>query len=539
MNTLLAIGLFFSSSFVFAQTTEQSFIPEKRTCGTEVPGEAWDQWFNAKVQEFKEQRAAGKVQSAAITIPVIVHVIHGGQAVGTNPNISQAQINSQIPVLNNDFAGTGYNVNNLSVTAFSAVGAANSNITFCLAEKDPNGNSLSQPGIDRINYTSKGWTNPASFSSATSFINYMNGTIKPNSIWDPTRYLNIWVSDVSNAAGLLGFATFPAGSGLSGISGSTGTSSTDGVWVWCRSFGNLSGSVQSPYNRGRTATHEIGHWLGLRHINGDAACGNDFCNDTPVQQALNFGCPTYPKISCGNGPNGEMFMNFMDYCDDACLYMFTPDQDARIQTAMLNSPFRNQLNASSATVCNVPAVAPVAGFTLASNTICRDTSMVPGNQSTGSPGPTYSWVASPSLGVTFVPNHTSANPSITFAYPGFYTLSLVATNTLGSSNHDELLMVLDCADGVGLNESRMGAESIRLYPNPGKGHFTLQSLSTYSGESQIRIINSLGQCVIELQQPVEAGREIDLKLDMLKPGVYLLSMQAGPQQFRTRLVVEN
>lgn len=536
-NKHLFLGIAFAF-YLNSEAQQQPVVTEKRTCGTEIPGEAWDKWFNDKVKEYEEQKAAGKVQAATITIPVIVHIIHGGQAVGTHPNISQAQVNSQIPVLNNDFAGTGYNVANLAATAFSAVGAANCNVSFCLAEKDPNGQSITQPGIDRVNYVSNGWTNPASFGTSTSFRNYMDGTIKPATIWDPTRYFNIWVSDASNAAGLLGYASFPAGSGLSGIPGATGSASTDGIWVWSRAFGNVTGSVQYPYNRGRTATHEIGHWLGLRHINGDGACQTDYCNDTPVQQDLNFGCPTYPKISCSNGPNGEMFMNFMDYCDDACLYMFTPNQNSRIQTALVNSPFRNQLNASSATVCNVPAIAPVAGFSVVSNTICRDTAMVPSNFSTGSPAPAYSWAATPSLGVSFTPNNTVANPNIVFAFPAFYTLSLVATNTLGSSSYNEMLMVLDCADGVGLKENSGQALQLNLYPNPGKGIFTLRSTLSKAGEARIQINTNLGQLVYEANHWIEPGKELELDLSRLKPGLYQLRLQSGKTDLRTRVLIQ-
>src|SRR5688572_28308666 len=133
-------------------------LPQKQ-CGTQVPGEEWDKWFNQKVEEYKQNKASGKAQVVTITIPVVVHMIHGGQAVGTHPNLSLAQINSQITVLNNDFAGTGFNVGNLASTGFSAIGAANCDIVFCMAEKDPNGVSLAEPGIDRRSYVTNGWTN--------------------------------------------------------------------------------------------------------------------------------------------------------------------------------------------------------------------------------------------------------------------------------------------------------------------------------------------------------------------------------------------
>lgn len=342
-----------------------------RSCGTEIPSPEWDNWFNGKVEEYKQALATGKAQQVNYTIPVIVHIVHGPTfAAGQYPNLSVAQVNSQISVLNADFAGTGLNSGNLASTGFSVVGAANAGITFCPATKDPSGFTLAEPGIDRIDYSSKGWSNPASFTSPSTFQNFINGTVKPGSIWDPTKYLNVWVTDCNQNVGLLGYATFPAGSGLTGIPGGAGTSLSDGVWIWSGAYGN-TGTLAAPYDKGRTATHEIGHWLGLRHIGGDAASvsgdcnATDYCNDTPPQKGgafggaygQNYGGPAYPlhatgTLSCSAAaPYGDMFMNFMDYTDDAYMYMFTPGQSVRMQTAMQNGTYRTQLSASSATAC--------------------------------------------------------------------------------------------------------------------------------------------------------------------------------------------
>ncbi len=309
-----------------------------RTCGTEVPGAEWDAWFNEQVELYKQ--SPNKVQQDFV-IPVIIHLVHGGQAVGTFPNISYAQLNSQIAVLNADYGGTGFNVANVPA-AFSSL-VSNTNVKFCMALKDPQGATLAEPGVERINYSTKGWANPTAATTSTAFTTYMNGTVKPATIWDPTRYMNIWVCDRNSATQLLGYATFPAGSTLSGMSG-TGTATTDGFWSWAKSFGN-TGTLDPTYNKGRTATHEIGHWLGLRHVWGDANCATDYCNDTPPAQTSNFGCPTFPYNSgtCSGNTTGEMTMNFMDYTDDPCMYMFTPDQRTRIQTAMTNGTYRKLL----------------------------------------------------------------------------------------------------------------------------------------------------------------------------------------------------
>ncbi len=352
MKALLLLSFLFISFFVFSQKNNEL----KKLCGSQTPSIEWNNWFNKQVEEFKKNTTSEERLNTNYTIPVVFHIIHGGQGIGTFPNISQGQVNSQIKILNDDFAGVGLNASNISTTNFSSTLIANCNVNFCLAQKNTSGVTLAEPGIDRINYVSNGWSNPTTFTTSANFRNYIETVVKVNTIWDPTRYLNIWITDVNSSVGLLGYATFPSGSSLTGIpGGSTGTSTTDGVWCWTKSIGDV-GTLFAPYDYGRTATHEVGHWLGLRHIWGDANCGDDYCNDTPTQQQANTGCPSYPTITCGNGPNGDMFMNFMDYSNDLCLYMFTPDQRTRIQTAMASSPFRTQLTASSATLCSNPPI---------------------------------------------------------------------------------------------------------------------------------------------------------------------------------------
>lgn len=132
---------------------------------------------------------------------------------------------------------------------------------------------------------------------------------------DPEHNLNLWSCNLGN--GLLGYAQFPGGS-----------LSTDGVVILYKSFGITSGV----YGKGRTATHEVGHWMNLRHIWGDdsnACTGSDQVSDTPNAGGPNYGCPTYPHVTCSNGSAGDMFMNYMDYVDDACMYMFTVGQKSR------------------------------------------------------------------------------------------------------------------------------------------------------------------------------------------------------------------
>jgi hypothetical protein len=376
---LMSVGLFAQNqapvNVAPAATNQTDAGIKPNRCGTQPPSAEWDSQFNQMVEAYKQQNTVnGKVAANSYTIPIIFHVIYGSEAKGTYPNLSQAQINSQINVLNADYLGAGYNTNQYAAmklnnhAAFydyavaSALPApdnkgvviANSGITFCLAAKNPQGGTLAEPGIDRVSYTAKGWGDPAAQSSASSFQSFIDGTIKPGTIWDPTKYFNVWLTDCASSVGLLGYATFPTGTTLAGLGGGA-TSTTDGVWVFANSCGDM-GTVSAPYDKGRTLTHESGHYFGLRHIWGDGSCVSDYCNDTPPATAANYvNWPTtypYNTGTCtGNSANGEMFMNFMDYSGDAAMWMFTTDQVVRMQTALAQCTDRKSLTTSSASVC--------------------------------------------------------------------------------------------------------------------------------------------------------------------------------------------
>lgn len=438
----------------------------QRACGTQPPSAEWDAAFNQKVQEFVANMAASKTSMVPYTIPVIVHVIHTGQALGTFPNLQQGQINSQITVLNQDFASNGLNVGNLPAVFNSA--KANTDITFCLAQKNPSGGTLAEPGIERINatsiaaaltgtFTSKDPAN-AVYNNPTKFMAFVDGYIKPNTIWDPTRYMNIWVTNEQGAVGLLGYASFPIGTGLVGITGNGGATN-DGLWCYSAAFGSNSifpgGSYTATYNKGRTAVHEIGHWVGLRHTWGDGTCATDYCTDTPPAQTANYGCPTHPyKLgTCSGNTTGEMFQNFMDYTDDACMYIFTNDQKTRIQTAMASGTYRNLLSTSAATLCTLAPAAPVSNFALTATT-CVNAPKTPTNSSTGTPAPTFVWSSNPATGVTYNPNNTASAPAINFANPGTYTITCAATNSLGTNNSTKVIVASTCTTpAVGCNDT--------------------------------------------------------------------------------------
>lgn len=347
---------------------------ENQSCGTLVLSEKWENEFQKLISDYKTNQ---KQLSTVYTIPIIFHVIHSGQPIGTFPNISQGQINSQITVLNQDFSGNGFNSSNYPSNAFvnwvinqsipstnidgnGRVKIADVGIQFCLATKDTNGNLLPEPGINRINYLSLSLPNPSSYSSTATMKPYLDNILKPQTIWDVTKYLNVWITDKNNSLPYTGVASGPPFSGLMDLPNNT-TSSTDGIWCFAKVIGSNSlfpsGIYSSPIVEGRTLTHEVGHYLGLRHISGDAPCATDYCNDTPPAAAQNIGAPSYPFnvgscTSPANTPDGEMFMNFMDYSWDPYKYMFTADQTTRMRTAMINSPFRNQLGNHN--LCSIP-----------------------------------------------------------------------------------------------------------------------------------------------------------------------------------------
>jgi Pregnancy-associated plasma protein-A/Secretion system C-terminal sorting domain/Fibronectin type III domain len=284
---------------------------------------------------------------AVVTIPVVVHIVYGAAA----ENISDALVQSQINTLNADFRRLNADKTN-TPSVFSAL-ATDVEVNFCLAQRDVNG--ITTNGIMR--YSAK--TPTGGWGTLDAVKKTASGGVAP---WDATKYLNIWVCKIGG--GVLGYAQFPGG----------GPITTDGVVIDYNYFGTSS-SANAPYNLGRTATHEVGHWLNLRHIWGDANCGSDLVSDTPTQQTSNYGCPTFPHTTCGNGANGDMFMNYMDYTDDACMNMFSAGQKVRMQALFSTGGTRASLLTSNgctpgtAFVCTAPNTLSAGSITSTSATV--------------------------------------------------------------------------------------------------------------------------------------------------------------------------
>lgn len=249
--------------------------------------------IEAFTKKVSSDPSAYRLVNGVYEIPVVVNVLYRTTA----ENISTTLIQSQINVLNADFAATNSDLNLLQSTVFNGVQSGNTNIRFVLT------NVISKQ------------TTKTSWGTRDAMKKSKQGGIDPTS---PTTNMNMWVCTIGG--GILGYAQFPGGS-----------SATDGIVIDSKYVGVTSNSGPSaPYNLGRTATHEVGHWLNLRHIWGDATCGTDLVNDTPTHNAANYGCLAAGHKSTCPGTPIEMTMNYMDYTYDACMYMFSTGQKTRM-----------------------------------------------------------------------------------------------------------------------------------------------------------------------------------------------------------------
>ncbi|GGF46009.1 M43 family zinc metalloprotease [Echinicola rosea] len=280
--------------------------------------EYFEAWMEDKIQDRKSANLRTTMDEVRV-IPVVVHVIHNGEPLGQGANIPQSQIEAQIRILNEDYSRTNADAAN-TLAAFQPV-AANANIQFVLAKQDPRG--LPTDGINRVQGNQ-------SFYEQSDPIK-----LSQESYWDSEDYLNIWVATLETNH--LGWASFPI-SDLSGLDFPPTAKETDGVTIDYRYFGEGGNTVTA--SAGRTATHEVGHFFGLRHIWGDGGCEvDDFVNDTPDQNGSNSSCQTN-RTTCGSL---DMIQNYMDYTPDACMNLFTQGQLERMNVVLANSPRRVSL----------------------------------------------------------------------------------------------------------------------------------------------------------------------------------------------------
>jgi hypothetical protein len=448
---------------------------------------------------FLDHNNLQRTNTATYIIPVVFHVIHTGGA----GNISDAQIMDQISILNKEFPRQQADTS-LTPAAFKAL-AAPFSVEFRLATIDPSGNCTN--GINRI-------------YSTTSTCSVDEDAIKSLSYWPSNKYLNIWLVESMHYWGSTscnggGYATFPGGAAtLDGINirsdliSSIGTSATNTGW------GNF---------RGRYLIHELGHWFNLRHIWGDANCGDDLIADTPPAEQDNYGCPSFPQKpfnACGGDGNGEMFTNYMDYTNGSCLNMFTIGQVTRM-TAAINSSVsgRNNLWKPAnlvATGTSDPYTYPVACtatpamFPYTNALTCIGDSVRLVDVSYGGNETSRTWNF-------FGQNATSLTDSIVYVKynaPGIYNVELTINSASGSKTKTFANKVYVLNNNINSNYTVPFTDSFENTPdfntdwvviNKDNDAVTWQTVTStnYSGSKCIGIMNStnIAPAVDELISP--------------------------------------
>jgi len=309
----------------------------QRNCAT-------DSYYRAHSSQYAQvavgragTEARDTVPNEIIIIPVVVHILFNNEA----QMLSDAQVRSQIDALNRDFRRMNEDASATPEVFRSR--AADTRIMFCLAQVDPAGRPTK--GIVR-RYTSREYflgDDGMKFSSSGG-----------NDAWDTRKYLNIWVCSMLGRS--LGYATFPGG-----------PAEKDGVVINYDVFGTI-GNLREPFTKGRTTTHEVAHWLGLKHIWGDETCGSDDVDDTPRQLSYNYYCPSFPHTTqCSQESSGDMFMNYMDFTSDACMNMFTHGQKKKMRGLFAPGAWRNSFLRSYVCDSSLASGAPIPDDTLKKN----------------------------------------------------------------------------------------------------------------------------------------------------------------------------
>lgn len=294
---------------------------------------------------------SGGYEDGIINIPVVVHVLYNH----SSQNISEAQIKSGMEALNRDFRRQ--NADTVNTPQRFREAAADVKIEFQLAKTDPTGRHTN--GIVRKRVSRNGWVSDDKMK---------HSMLGGSDAWDSKSYLNIWIV---NLVGGSGYASVPGSS-----------PDKDGVVIHYASFGTIN--TAPPFHMGRTAVHEVGHWLGLKHIWGDAQCGDDGVEDTPKQGFFTQGCPSGFRSSCGNGTAGDMYMNYMDYTNDACMNLFTNGQRQRMRSLFETGGQRASfLQSKGLQEPWLTWTAPVAGVSLYPNPASNEVTLVSGSEQVG------------------------------------------------------------------------------------------------------------------------------------------------------------
>lgn len=429
-------------------------------------------------------------------------------------------------VLNEDFSGNSYNRAQLPDVWKNLNG--DSKIRFHLARKDPSGNPSS--GITRTQ------TPLDAFPVSNVMKSSATGGHDP---WPDTAYLNIWVCNLAN--NVLGFAQYPGG-----------MPETDGIVIHTKAFGRI-GNLFAKYNKGRTATHETGHWLNLLHIWGDADCGNDFISDTPVQKTFTSNCPSYPRVSCCSGnsncndPHGDMFMNFMDYTDDKCMMLFTVKQTERMRSAIqiYRPSFYNSqahipvfLSVSDLKVNRIiypagllctqlhrPEVEVLNTGTAAISSFTLETGITEGNPLTK----TWSGNLQPGESVTVTFDQINISTGEGVVYARILTADDFEFNNYLTAGYLRVEGQYGCPP---LEEKPV----ITLMPNPASEQVTIHTSFKLSNKALIRIVDVCGKLLMEKEETQTEGFAFTLNIHFLSQGLYFVYVLTDKQEAAAKLV---
>ncbi len=299
--------------FVKAQKSCTSFNYYQQQLQTDASFEINQAEIEAYTRQYLAQQITARGSGSIIKIPVVFHILYHYPS----ENISDAKIHSQVEALNKCFRKT--NADTSQIPSYFKSLAADCEIEFQLAISDPRKRNTS--GIVRKYTPIEEWRD----DDKMKFSSEMG-----DDAWDTKSYLNIWVCNLRRLAG---YASMPGGD-----------VAKDGVVL---DFDVIGVGGPTTYNMGKTGVHEVGHWLNLKHLWGDEYCGDDNVSDTPKQGGYNSGCPTGKHITCENGPNGDMYMNYMDFTDDACMHLFTTGQKMRMRSLFAAGGARHQLLSST------------------------------------------------------------------------------------------------------------------------------------------------------------------------------------------------
>ncbi|MBK9637752.1 MAG: T9SS type A sorting domain-containing protein [Bacteroidetes bacterium] len=467
------------------------------------------------IRNFLSEISATSMIDTTVTIPVVVHVLYNT----SKQNVSDEEIQSQIDVLNEDFAA--HNASSLDVPTDWINLITDSKIRFKLAQRDPSGNNSN--GVIRVSSAISEFQifDPAIYSTA----------LGGSDAWPRSKYLNIWVCQLEGNA--LGYANFPGSN-----------ASQDGIVINYKAFGR-NGNANPPYNLGRTCTHEIGHWLILSHIWGDDnndCSASDFpitqqaIDDTPNQEGPTFRCKRFPELdNCSTTPPGIMYMNFMDYTDDKCMMFYTPGQIFRMRTTL--NGIRDSLKISNGHVLpnlyiSDVAIDSVLNPVKITSTMCldpvvrilnngtstiTDVSIIYGLQS--GLQKTFQWSG------TLLPG---ASTQVTLPTLGVNAGTQVMEFRLIES--DDVLVNNYISSGFKVNNasvSNCSGGNLIAYPNPvtSQQGICIKSQNKQSQLSWVSVYNALGQLLSEKRMMINPGDGIPIDLTNYRGGVYFVNVE--------------